>query len=858
MDTPVKINSTGYKNMKTVSYAGILLSLFFAMLMTLANPTLTFARDDDYSLQVGIAALDDGFYELAQKQFEGLLLSGSTTTLPQKEKEEIVVFLLRSLYSQNKLEEMLEVLKSNKILKASSARDYWYALVQYDLGKWDKALNTLNDFQETQSENIYAARALRLKAWVFLKTGDIHKSVEAFEKYDELYPESDDYSQNLLDWGKVLMSHTNQSSAEVVFRRLAVSTNNAVIAKIGSYWLGWTLRQRGDVIRAERNFLDVMKSEVASGELRAKASLEYAGMCVAQTNYEDAVSSLASGLSLAGSDKLKEEMRIELGKALMVSGRLDEAVPLLKSFIAEATDDDRAGQLQLIISDAMFSAERYAQAVEEYQDYLETFPDVHGQARAYSGKGWGLIRLKRYSEAVTAFEKAYDLFENERDKEECLLKIGDSHFANKQYGLANEGYQLLLDTYPHSKYIPQVMFQMGMGFAALEDNLTAETKFNELVTAFPENRMAEKGLLRIAEINIKLERWEEVAEGYSRFMDAYTNSVFYPQALYGRGIARYNMDASSALSDFETILNDYPDSEIIEKAFYMRAIVLYKNGSRAEGIDVAKKFIENNSNSKFAPQMRFWMGECLYNAESYADAQEQFEKYVAGYPKNLLAPEALLRAGKCAVKRREYLTANDLFTQLAKDYSKSKVIPRARFEQADALSQLGKFGAAVLIYDEIINNYPKSDVVHLAWGRKGDCQFTLGSEDRKRYDESITSYRVVTKSVDATLDEILQADYKIARSLEKIERNDEALEHYYAKVMIPFLVARGEGKPLNESAKLWFTRASMNAAEIVENNEDWRRLVNILDRVAGADVAVSQEAAERINNIKEKHWWLFY
>ena len=73
-----------------------------------------------------------------------------------------------------------------------------------------------------------------------------------------------------------------------------------------------------------------------------------------------------------------------------------------------------------------------------------------------------------------------------------------------------------------------------------------------------------------------------------------------------------------------------------------------------------------------------------------------------------------------------------------------------------------------------------------------------------------------------------------------------------------FLEAVQEGERPNEACKKWFTRASLNAADILEQMEEWRKVVNILQRIADANIPASAKARERIKEIKAKHWWLFY
>jgi hypothetical protein len=134
----------------------------------------------------------------------------------------------------------------------------------------------------------------------------------------------------------------------------------------------------------------------------------------------------------------------------------------------------------------------------------------------------------------------------------------------------------------------------------------------------------------------------------------------------------------------------------------------------------------------------------------------------------------------------------------------------------------------------------------------------LGSEDRKRYEEALRSYNAVVNDAKAGLDLVLQAEYKIGRCLEKEGKTDEAVAQYYARVVVRFLEDKEKSVPQNEAAKMWFTRACFNLADIFEARKEWRQVVSVLERVATAGVPVADETRDRIKRIRAEHWWLFY
>jgi tetratricopeptide (TPR) repeat protein len=247
-----------------------------------------------------------------------------------------------------------------------------------------------------------------------------------------------------------------------------------------------------------------------------------------------------------------------------------------------------------------------------------------------------------------------------------------------------------------------------------------------------------------------------------------------------------------------------------------------------------------------------------YNAGNYEQAENGFLSFVEAYPDNASADVAMLRAGLAAAKRKEYVRSVELLADLVKRYPNSRKVAEARFAQAEALSVLGKEPEAILIFDEIINKYADSGLVPAAWARKGDCQFTLGKDDARRYEESMASHRVVVSSSGAALDLVLQSEYMVGRCLEKLERPTEAFDQYYLNVILKYLEGRDAGQWYSEAAKLWFTRAAFSAADIMEARKDWRRVVSILQRVVDSGVPAADEAGERIARVRAERWWLFY
>jgi TolA-binding protein len=470
------------------------------------------------------------------------------------------------------------------------------------------------------------------------------------------------------------------------------------------------------------------------------------------------------------------------------------------------------------------------------------------------GKGWSLWRLGRPAEAALAFEKAYGLETNSELKVQALFKTADALFASGQYKAAADKYRRVSEEFRGGPLAAPALYQLAECFARLGERARAEQILAGLVEAQPDSAAGDQARLRMAQLKEEQNLWDEAAAEYERVIAACRQEAYCAQAVHARGLIRYRLGRfKEAEEDFVRVFTQYPTNALAEQAFYMRGWCLYLQGRDGEALDIGRQFLTRYPASAWAPEVLFWLGEYQYNRANFADAERQFGELVNQYPSGPLADKALYWAGRAAAAQKEFVRAIDYYTRLAKDYPQSSKLAEARFAQGDALSELGQFAGAILAFEEVIVRFPGSYLADLAWGRKGDCQFTLGKDEPGRYEEALAAYRMVLGSPTATADLKRQAEYKIGRCHEKRGRTADALESYL-NVVYSFLAGRERGVPGNP---LWFTRAAFNAAALQENAGRWREAVAIYRRVANANVPASDEAAERMRKIRFEHWIMF-
>jgi TolA-binding protein len=537
---------------------------------------------------------------------------------------------------------------------------------------------------------------------------------------------------------------------------------------------------------------------------------------------------------------------------LLRQGKLAAGEAKLRPVIAQLTDDSISGVLQLELAGTCHAMNQPQKAAEEYQYYLETFTDPTGRLQAFRGRGLALWALQRYAEASVMFDKAAGLVSDPAGRESLLVKSADALFANSPFKIAGAAYERILAEFPAGVLTTQVLFQYGESLARQSQWGPAEERFRELIRRYSDSPLAERALLRIAEL--KEEQgpsfMRAALAAYSDVMAIYPSGALFAEALHRHGLVAYQVgEIDTALKDFTRVVTDFPTNRVAPQAYFMRGWALYMRGQEAESLKVCKAFVVSYPDSEWTPGVIFWIGEYAYNHGHYAEAETQFIKLAEKAPKDALAEKALLWAGRSAMKQKEYLRAVDIFSRMARAYPGSEHMAEARFLQGDSLSELGEFSRAILVFDDLIAKFPNSTLVSAAWGRRGDCQFTLGAADPQRYDEAVSSYRSVARSPGTTFDLELQAEYKIGRCYDKLGRRTEAIEQYYTRVVIRYLAGKG-----SVSEAIWFTKAAFSAADILELEKNWKRAVKVLERVVDARVPASGDARKRIEQIRSEHW----
>jgi TolA-binding protein len=795
------------------------------------------------------ASLNDGFFALAEQQARGVLRAD-----PGKvEEREAMLLLVHSLWGQKRYSEMLELLE---VYNGAPGYVYWRARANFELKRYDIALKILNDADAAMDESRYAPSALRLKGHMEEVAGLLAAAEATFERFAETFPNHRDRIENQFDLADIYVLQKRIPEAIALYETMAGGERGkeAQRAQLKLAHLLYTQGAAENFDGARKLLTGLATNENARLAYRIDAYVDLAALEEKAGSRKAAESAMRKAISASPDARQRVPLKLSLARMHLRGGNTEGALKLLEECRAEAPNETIAAELQLQKAAALLQAERHSEAADAYQVYLDVADDPDGLAQAYFGKGLALSALERFSEAAAALDKAVKGLRDPDERSDALFKAADAYYQAGKFEDAEKGYRLFITDSPDHINMPNALYQLGLSLAGTGRRADAMESFRTLETDYAASAFAEKAALRVADLLLAGEQWEAALEKFSEVGQTYTNSLVAAMSRHQSGLVLYRLGRyADAQAVFESVISNFPESEYVPQASYMRGFCLYLQGQAEEAEKTCRAFIEKYPDSEWAPEVIFWLAEQYFNQGAYLEAEPLFLRIATDYKGHRLAPRALYWAGRAAATQSNYVKAIERYGEVAKTYPDSEILPQTRFAQGDALTELGEFARAVLAFEEIIKNYPDSYLVNAAWGRKGDCQFSLAVDRSARYAEAMSSYQVILDRPSAPLGLKLQAEYKIGRCLEKTNVPDKAFSRYM-NVVYTFINENVERSPYSV---MWFTRAAFGAATLKEKEKAWQDAVQIYDRVVEANVPAKDEALKRIEKIKNDNWLLF-
>ena len=447
-----------------------------------------------------------------------------------------------------------------------------------------------------------------------------------------------------------------------------------------------------------------------------------------------------------------------------------------------------------------------------------------------------------------------------RGAREAFLAIADSEIAAANWTAAADVYHEAIETWPDVAKTASVQEGRGWVLDKLGKKDEAIEAFRLSGTLAKDDEARAVALVKEGDVLQELGRSDEAMSRYRLALEKYPDaqvsrtlkSVVRIRELEAKGRDLYRaFKFEEAQAAFAEVGKADPSRRA--RMDFFSALCLYGQGQDDKAEAGIRRLVESCSDTVVRREAMLWLAKFLYNRREWKASGRLFVEFAAQQGDSEPAAEALLWASRAAFADGKYNQAIKLSTEIAERYPNAKVKGRALMVQGESLIELARFDEAVLVFDRIAvsDDVPQDDRIHAKMLR-ADAFYAMGADNASRYVTALEAYQDIRFSGNLSASERLLVSYRIARSLDKLKRTEEAMDQYYAQVVLAYREARTAGTYFTDEARAVFSKAAFRLADEYESRGQERPALGVLELVAESDVPAAGEAARRIDKMRRK------
>jgi len=549
--------------------------------------------DDEQAIQVGVGAFNDGFYDVAERQFSSFLVD-----FPNHERVQEVSYLLgRSFFLRGKFKEaravFSKIASEGKNFEQMDFALFWGALTEIRLSSGESARRLLSHL------------------------------VRRFPKFEWI-----DHSYYLL--GILDLSVNNLSEAESSLRKTSQLSRRKELTQAASFWLGLLSYRQGDYGTAAGYFRAVSEETPAPSNEYARQALFWLGETqIRLGRFNEARLTYRTYCDRVKGDGLGPEVFWQLGFCEYRLGNLKESAEIFQRLESQLKDSKLLPYTHYLLGEIFLEMGDFPASVKEWTSLLGRPSAVLGGASLLS-LYWNCIHLGDTDEANKTFQRLLKLTSYEDEKLYAQWLSAELTFTEGKISDALPYYFNIIN----SRFREKALFQIGRGYFFENKFREAMTNLDILLLEFPNSKYSGEGLFIKAEGWISLGNPDHAFQIFDLLVQRKREDLW--QLLGALEMATLHLVRNEDILA-EKILRDFvdrcPRQPLCDQALYQLGNISFRRKNVAEAIQDYSLALKGKASSLLG-ETYFRLGEAFYEQGKYDKAFSGFEYAIRHLPEN--------------------------------------------------------------------------------------------------------------------------------------------------------------------------------------------------------------------------------
>jgi len=660
---------SGGRNNRLIDYTIYSLGMLYEKIgdyssaVTYYDQLLTYYRESDLTseaqFRIGISYFMLKEYDSAVLELTDPLIGG----LSEQKRTEAKYILANSFFRLKDYDNASRIY--NEILerypRGDTNANTWYGLawVNFQLEDYARAFEIFDDLTNSKDKSI-AVKSLYWSGEAKRYSGDIDFARGIYEKFLELYPESD--------------------------------LVPAVKFKIGIIYYN-----DADIPKSERYLISSLDSKDPKSKGKAFSLLGEISL-----NNEDFRSAENYFESALENPELNEDTRLRamlgLGVTFYSINDYDAAIKNLNAVQIKNNRFEK-DKVNFYLGECYFEKKDYSNSVKHFSR-VDIENDELGSAALY-GRAYSLFNLKDYPNAAYYFNEFITRYPKDKRNIDSRLRLADSYYGTKNFSKAVGIYNAVYNDNNNSFSDDYAYYQYGQTLFKAGSNSKAIDMLERLQKKFPRSRFVDDSRYLIGWIHFQASDYKNAIANYKLLIKSYPASPIVPITYYSIGDSYYNIaEYDSANVYYEKILNQFPATDYVFDAINGLQYSCIASGKYEKAVEAINRYVSDFPASDLGDKILFKKGETYFNVGKYEKAITGYKELIATYPNSPLVPDAYYWIGKSALNMGKEENAI---------YNYKLVVENFLYTESgiSAVTELGAIFSARKEYDYIIDLYNK-------------------------------------------------------------------------------------------------------------------------------------------------------
>jgi soluble lytic murein transglycosylase len=634
-------------------------------------------------------------------------------------------------------------------------------------GDYQAAIAVLESILSSHADSPEAREALYHLGDVYLLDHNYSAAMETLVSFRERYPDDERYPfatfrlatayENLGWWDEAVDAYREYGE------------QRTIISDYVHLNVGYALMELERYEEAREEFTEVLAlAPPATLEQQALRNLALASRHLDE--YEAALGYYGQLLDLAQEDGTRAETLYQMAVTYQ-----------------EWEDPEQAAQVFTQLAEGYPRTYRAYQALEELDAMEVSTVDDFQRGLIYYYNGL-------YDPAVLAF---YDYIENVEDTAEAHYYAALAYRGYYAHYLSIDELQTIIDRFPQSEYVGKAWWEIARSWILIGNTQSAMSAYAQFFTSRPQDALADDAQWKVANLLEDEEEFDQAIAAYLTLKEGLPAGEYAAQCLFRAGLAHYRLARyDQARQTWETLLEEYPQSEIRWRTLYWLGKTLLEQGDEEQALGYLNELVIDDAGEYYGLRAEDLLRAGpledpadVYALDLYDIADEgqrlEFEQWLVGWS----GQEEGQQLSELALRITDELT----------------------YQRGLELLQVGQRDSAKARFREVRTQF-QDDPVAL-------YQLALFFQREGFYDQSIAcAQRILILSPEDSL-------YDVPRLLQKLH-----YPVYFADLIVPEAEKRGL-EPLVLCALIWqeswydpFATSSYPArglTQFIESTADW-------------------------------------